>query len=64
MWFRWEHSAIGWSPVVFHMEQPSQTNAVRATAHWPVPADCIGEDGAPMFGRLVQRFPKPVEVDG
>ena len=22
MWFRWEHSAIGWTPVVYHIERP------------------------------------------
>lgn len=59
MWFRWEHSAIGWTPVVYHIERPRDRNG--ATVAQPVPLDCIGGDGEPRFWRLVERFPAPKE---
>jgi hypothetical protein len=60
MWFRWEHSAIGWTSVVYHVEPPKAREGAAATHD--VPADCIGQDGDPKFGTLQARFPKPVEV--
>jgi len=60
MWFRWEHSATGWSPVVYHLEPPKGREG--ATAAQVVPAECVGVDGDPKFGALQARFPKPVEV--
>lgn len=60
MWFRWEHSATGWSPVVYHIERPEDRDG--ATVAQTVPPECVGEDGEPKFGLLKERFPKPVEA--
>lgn len=59
MYFRWEPSSIGMCQAVYYDEKPKSMEG--ATKAVEVPEDCIGSDGAPMFGRLKQRFPKPVD---
>lgn len=56
MWFRWEFSQE-WEPVVYRGGKPPADPSIRSTEFVAVPADCIGEDGEPMFWRLRERFP-------
>lgn len=50
MWFRWEYSATGWTPVVYHIERPKDRDG--ATVAQVIPPACRGFDGEPRFGML------------
>lgn len=62
-WFRYERTNGRWCPVVIYGDKPRTPKGEeeRFTIAVPVPADCLGTDGAPMFGRLQAVFPAPVE---
>jgi hypothetical protein len=51
--------ALRWIPVVYHDAPPR----VRQGTVWPVPADCLDEDGSPRFGALQARFAPPPAID-
>ena len=61
MWFRWEHSATGWTPVVYHIERPRDREG--ATVAQVIPPACRGFDGEPRFGMLKEWFPQPKEAE-
>lgn len=66
MWFAYELDfARRWTPVAYHGDKPPKklgTDVERSTLH-EVPEDCIGADGEPLFGKLMERFQKPKERD-
>lgn len=49
-----------WLPVVYHDGLPPKTGpngqGVERRGSWEVPDDCMGSDGEPMFGKLMERF--------
>lgn len=66
MWFCYEKSISGWSPVVYHLNKPNSGESkslngslVKRSQIWEVPEDCKDTSGEPMFGRLQVKFPKP-----
>lgn len=60
-WFRYERNNGRWRPVVYHGARPGipKGEEDRFSTLWPVPQDCLTEDGSPMFGKLQARFPVP-----
>lgn len=66
MFFAYERDfAVRWCPVVYWDEKPSKRmegEKERSPIH-AVPPECIGEDGEPMFSRLMARFPPPQEKE-
>lgn len=61
-WFRWEMDhACRWCPAVFYGDRP-KASSDRVTGAIEVPADCLSDDGSPIFGKLQRRFPPPKEA--
>ncbi len=62
-WFRWERTNGRWNPVVIYGDKPKAPRGEdeRCTTPQIVPVDCLGPDVSPMFGRLQETFPAPVE---
>lgn len=61
-WFRYERTNGRYCPVVIYGEKPRVPKGEedRITVSVPVPDDCLGPDGTPIFGRLKAKFPAPV----
>ena len=60
MWFCYEKSINGWSPVVYHQIKP--TESVNRQSILEVPESCLDNNNEPNFGRLTELFPKPKPV--
>lgn len=63
MYFCYERSDIGWTPVVYYGEKPRNKSVngkapMRSTIH-DVPPHCLDQDGEPMFNKLRETFPVP-----
>jgi hypothetical protein len=67
LFFCWERASTGrWGPVCYHgappkAEKVSDGDRPYRTPVLEVPEDCQDGDGNPLFGRLSERFPAPVE---
>jgi len=60
LWFCYERSAIGWTPVVYHDGKPERHKYIDRTEPQPVPLDCMNGDD-PSFARLRERFAAPID---
>ena len=60
--FRHERHNGRWCPTVYYDDKPKPPKGEeeRFTSFVSVPADCMSDDGSPLFGRLQSLFPAPV----